>query len=126
MSFSGKQDRDRSYRCWIVTTLLTVERVRAEYRAKSMRWTYWREHEDGYRTSGDWLAPYFPTLGNGNRSFWGDGEHFKTRREAAAAQRKLARKAEVQIRQESAARLKRDLAELRKRVQDGARRRKVA
>ena len=42
--------------------------------------------------SGKNTYPYYPTVGNGNRSYWGDGPTYKTKKEAIIAQQPILQK----------------------------------
>lgn len=115
-AFAGPGPRNRSFKCWIVTAGLDVVRVRAEYHAKSSRWHYWLPSETGGERSYSGCAPYFPTLGNGNKSYWGDGPLFRTKAQAAAAQREYARRVRAELRREYSDGLRKALASVAEKV----------
>lgn len=68
---------------WIICSDdFKIRKVEANYSSAYKRWTYWIVNKDGHKKRWDSLAPYNPTLGYGNRSYWGDGYHYRTRKSA--------------------------------------------
>lgn len=96
--------------CWIVTGDLDVCRVHATYDAKTTKWRYLTasKHKIGYHN----LRPFYPTMGNGNGSYWGDGPHFKTKLAAKVEQNKLIKKEIKKIKVAAKIQLKKSIEDL--------------
>jgi hypothetical protein len=87
MRYASRQDKDTERTIWIIDQGLNINRVRAKY--KYQRWEYWKiGTEYGILMSHSGLKPYCPNLIT-NASYWGDGPHYTTKKEALKDLRKL-------------------------------------
>lgn len=93
LKFSSKEKK-----CWIVChETFEVKRVTATYDNDRMKWSYIEAKDDIT------VFPYFPTMGNGNKSYWGDGPKFKTKKIALEEQKRVLKK-ELMLAQKEAKR----------------------
>ena len=93
MYHASSESKDKTRVCWIITGLLTIERVIASYNSETLHWNYRfkipKKGKNRDVVSTHKLYPYYPTLGNGNRSYWGDGPQYHTKKEALEARKEL-------------------------------------
>ena len=93
MFSSERPDKSITRTCWIITGDLDVVKVKAFYKAETSMWGFELiDKNKSINTSFRNLRPYFPTLGNGNGSYWGDGPQYKTKAAAKLDQAGLIKK----------------------------------
>lgn len=103
---------------WIIDGDLNVCRVRAQYSTRTMKWSFMRKSKG--KKEGWWgyggLKPYYPTLCNGNGSYWGDGPQYKTKKEAKIEQIKIIKKEKADLKRTYRRKLEEGLEKLHQKV----------
>jgi len=110
---AGFEQKDKTRIVWIIDQNLNVVRVRARYRAAFSSWSY--TSVDG-KSGGSHLFPYYPTVGMGRRSYYGDGPHYTTRSEAVEDLRPIVLKVMRELRKSMRKALNSQLEELRSKL----------